>query len=379
PRLEDPLADPQLESLSQRIAARCYLHPMTLAESSQYIRSMLAATSMRVDDGAIATVHHACGGVPRLINQLMNHAIDFAALRHQRVVDDTCVQHAWADLQQLPSPVLEPRLKPQREIEFGELDAEEMPRSSSKPEPATIAAYDQQTESFDFSNCTQVDSARYVDIEAILASPIVCLPESNAMAAPLPATPPQSAQTAVTGAASDSALHKQVRRANREELFGIDFSDELLVDVKLRDPVVNKAKSTVIKQPPRVEPAAEELSLHTEILQMSQSASEAREQRSTASRASLPWAPTPKIAEQTIEPLPAESADIAIPMAIVWSDDEPGPIAADDRDILVIEDEVSVIVDPPAGSLIGSAAMRQPGAHVDQQYQSLFSRLRTGQ
>ena len=61
PKLEDPLADPQMESLSQRIVARCYLHPMTQAESCQYIRSLLAVTGLKIDDDAIAAVHHACG------------------------------------------------------------------------------------------------------------------------------------------------------------------------------------------------------------------------------------------------------------------------------------------------------------------------------
>lgn len=380
PRLEDPLADPQMESLTQRIAARCYLHPMTQAESSQYIRSMVASTGLRVDDDAMASVHHACGGVPRLINQLMNHSLDFAALHCQQVVSDMCVQHAWADLQQLPSPLMEPRLKDRSDIEFGELGSGDSTSMAAKAEPMLTRASDlSETDGNDFATCTQVESAQYVDIEAIFASPIICLPEATDDACAANNTCAVPIQLKTTHTTILPARKSTGRRVNREELFGIDFSDELLVDVKLADAVGKQNKPAMGGHRVQPDPAAEEVSLHTEILKMSHSAKEASDtSRAASARAALPWAPAPRIAEETIDALPAESSDVSIPMAIVWSDDEPTAIAGDDRDILVIEDEVTVMVDPPSGSLIGSSALRQPGTQTDQHYQSLFAKLRDG-
>jgi type II secretory pathway predicted ATPase ExeA len=380
PRMEDALADPQMESLTQRIGARCYLHPMNHAETSQYIRSMLAATGMQVSDDAIASVYHACGGVPRLINQLMNQSVDFASLHRRSMIDDHSVQHAWADLQQLPSPILEPKLKPAAAIEFGDLDGAAEPRtmdSQNMKNEVRMPMPAEKTPEFMFENFTDSVLPNYVDMESILSSPIVCL--GNAVDGS-----PQSQPSSEIGDSS-KALPTQLktshttiptiskssaRKINREELFGIDFSDEMLVEVKLADVVTKKAKS---------DPAAEEISLHAEILQMSTTAKQAAEPSRPSTRAALPWAPMPQIVEEPLDILPMESADISVPMAIVWSEDEPTPIAQDDRDILVIEDEVSVMVDGPASGVIGSGAMRQPAVKVDQQYQSLFSRLRAGQ
>lgn len=397
PRLEDPLADPQLESLAQRIASRCYLHPMNHGETAQYVRSMLAVTGMTIHDDAIASVYHACAGVPRLINQLMNQSIDFAALHRKRTVDDACVQYAWADLQQLPSPMLEPQLKPRRsEIEFGELDQDtEMAAAfeADRPfvyEPAKAKA----NRSCDADTCSgsceeATTQAQYFDIESILSSPIVCLPD--AMPSHTPIVPP---------------MKKAERKLTREELFGIDFSDEMLVNVKLADsarkeplskPVVKKSEvatpaaipMSVMKRP--ADPAEEEISLHSEILKMSRTAKQAADSRSvisdfepvveteietTPKRASLPWAPASGTKEITFEEMPNESVDVPAPMAVVWSEDDPMNQSIDDRDILVVEDEVTLMVDPPAAGVIGSGALRQPPMQVERQYQNLFSRLR---
>jgi type II secretory pathway predicted ATPase ExeA len=411
-RLEDPLADPQMESLSQRIAMRCYLHPMTHNETAQYIRSMLAITGLAIDDDAIASVHHACGGVPRLINQLMNQSLDFATLHRKHKIDDISVQHAWADLQQLPSPVLEPKLKPQSAtIEFGDLDSFEAfefdsPQSATAPKldsvtPPTsvrsVAAPSASKESFvtELDACSRSVVSQYSDIESILSSPIICFAEpvssENAAFDPKPsATNPASTpvQLKTTRTTIVPQMKKSERKLNRDELFGIDFSDEMLVDVRLSETASKSGASkaslpmTVTKSsaPAKngADPASEEISLHSEILKMSHTAKQASESRSNLSGGALPWSPHAKIEEVTFDELPLESADVPGPMAVVWSDDEAtSPI--DDRDILVIEDEVTLMVDPPAVGKIGSGAMRQPPVQVERQYQGLFSRLRRGE
>lgn len=394
-KLEDPLADPQMESFSQRIVARCYLHPMTHSETSQYLRSMLVTTNLMINDDAVAAVHHASGGVPRLVNQLMNRALDFASLHHKKNIDDACVQHAWADLQQLPSPVLEPQMKPRTsEIEFGELDSEEI----SEREPSTrfasscgscescdadaCGSESDEIVAYDFEPQTTTVAARYFDMESILASKSIDCMQDAAQEVPRElnlqkeATPTVPVVMKTMRPTIVPTTVKAERKRQRDELFGIDFSDEMLVDVRLADEVFPMKPAPVMPMsamPKTTDPAAEEISLHGEILQMSRTAKDAG---AVTPRASLPWAPQAQFVSEVRPTLPIESVDIPEPMAVVWRDDEPATLAMDDRDMLVIEDDVTVIVDPPTAGVIGSGAMRQPGKQVDQHYQNLFSRLR---
>src|SRR3954468_11284983 len=48
--LEECFADPQLESFSQRLSARCYLGSFNREETSQFIRAQLAASGVMPDD-----------------------------------------------------------------------------------------------------------------------------------------------------------------------------------------------------------------------------------------------------------------------------------------------------------------------------------------
>ena len=106
--LEERLANPKLESFNQRIAARCYLESLSGPETEQYIRSHLSvagAAGEPVFSGeACKAVQRATEGIPRLINQLCDHAMLLAFAATQRVLNAACVEEAWADLQQLPSP-----------------------------------------------------------------------------------------------------------------------------------------------------------------------------------------------------------------------------------------------------------------------------------
>ena len=49
PALEEKLASPELQSFSQRLSARCYLAPLTRAETAQYVRAQLAASHVDAD------------------------------------------------------------------------------------------------------------------------------------------------------------------------------------------------------------------------------------------------------------------------------------------------------------------------------------------
>jgi hypothetical protein len=55
-------------------------------------------------DDAWQAVYHASGGIPRLINQVCDHALILAAATGRRILDAAVIEEAWADLQQLPLP-----------------------------------------------------------------------------------------------------------------------------------------------------------------------------------------------------------------------------------------------------------------------------------
>jgi type II secretory pathway predicted ATPase ExeA len=131
PKLDEVLVDPSMEAFTQRVATRCYLHPFSGDESRDYITAIIAQCDADPDRTitleAISAVHHACSGVPRLINQLMTQAIDVAEEMGQTIMDETVIDRAWAMLQQLPSPMIdEPKFKAnsggtEQAVEYGEL------------------------------------------------------------------------------------------------------------------------------------------------------------------------------------------------------------------------------------------------------------------
>ncbi len=108
PVLEERFASPKLASFSQRLAARCYLEAFTRTETEDYVREVIARAG---GDGeglftpdARAAVYQATDGIPRLINQVCDHALVLAFAAGKPVVERATVEEAWADLQQLPSP-----------------------------------------------------------------------------------------------------------------------------------------------------------------------------------------------------------------------------------------------------------------------------------
>lgn len=107
-RLEETLASPQLDSFNQRLAARCYLQPMTRSETSNYIRHQLQECGVEpasvITSEALNSVYSASEGIPRLVNQLMDHALWLASSSAQIPVSAALINDAWSDLQQLPTP-----------------------------------------------------------------------------------------------------------------------------------------------------------------------------------------------------------------------------------------------------------------------------------
>lgn len=148
PKLDETLALPSLEALVQRVATRCYLHPLNGDEAQTYVRRVIENCGSNpgeaITNEAIRAIHQACSGTPRLINQMMTAAIDCAASLNQSIIDNKIVDRAWAMLQQLPSPVMdEPEMAaPSAEVsnvEFGALDDSAWNDSASEDQPATAS------------------------------------------------------------------------------------------------------------------------------------------------------------------------------------------------------------------------------------------------
>ena len=136
--LEERLAHPKLESFSQRLVARCYLESFNRNETETYIRVQIDSVGgggkAIFSDETCRSVYQATDGVPRLINQVCDHALLLAYVAGRHQIEPAHVDEAWADLQQLPTPWTEER--PQADgdvIEFGALDdlpADEHPPST---------------------------------------------------------------------------------------------------------------------------------------------------------------------------------------------------------------------------------------------------------
>jgi len=129
--LEERLTSPKLESFHQRIAARCYLQPLGRDETIYYVQEQIrrcgaSADGIFTSDAQVA-IHIATDGIPRLINQVCDHALMLAALGRKRQIEAAGIEEAWADLQQLPIPLNETPmatkggLAESGVIEFGQL------------------------------------------------------------------------------------------------------------------------------------------------------------------------------------------------------------------------------------------------------------------
>lgn len=135
--LEEHFASPKLGSFNQRVAGRCYLEPLDGVEAADYVRAQIAAAggdpARLVDEAALRSIYRASDGIPRLINQVCDHALILANLGGHRQLTSEAIDEAWADLQQLPGP-----WTPASEngasglvVEFGKLDddGDELPEA----------------------------------------------------------------------------------------------------------------------------------------------------------------------------------------------------------------------------------------------------------
>jgi type II secretory pathway predicted ATPase ExeA len=102
PALLDTLERPELASLSQRLAVRAALEPMSVQESADYLLHQLRIAGGRPHDvfaeEALALLARGTGGVARLLNQAAHHALALAHAAGAPCVDAEAALEALAAL-----------------------------------------------------------------------------------------------------------------------------------------------------------------------------------------------------------------------------------------------------------------------------------------
>jgi general secretion pathway protein A len=97
PELRQLLERSDLRQLAQRITARFHLEPLSVAETSMYMRYRLAVAGRReplFTRRAIRQVHRVSGGIPRLINVICDRALLGAYAGERPMVDAAIVKRA---------------------------------------------------------------------------------------------------------------------------------------------------------------------------------------------------------------------------------------------------------------------------------------------
>ena len=106
PGLEERLIHSKLDSLNQRIAARCYLHHLKRNETQQYIVehvNRVGGNGLELFEAkAINLIHEKSDGCPRVINQICDQAIILAGSADSDRITEKFVIDAWNHVQCIP-------------------------------------------------------------------------------------------------------------------------------------------------------------------------------------------------------------------------------------------------------------------------------------
>lgn len=350
PSLEEKLASSELQAFSQRLTSRCYLTPLTRAETSQYIRAQLAAAQVDADrlfaSAALDAVFTATDGIPRLVNQVCDRALVMADARRLEKIDASTIQAAWADLQQLPggwetSPSAETTATQASVIEFGALSEQpDAPLKSAAP--------------------TVVESPT-VKTKSTFEFPTATTPRPVAQSPILPSPPPVPQKPRVYNQPAPEAVDPFAESFDEEELV-LDSFATLASIFGTRTPRVENTREPAISRMVQHALDASSMTQHgtaaaREPAHQDEVDSERDSRRGMIRLAVVSDAST--VAEEPVSPAveelysPAESVDL------------PAAEEAADDTILVIEDDPA----PPSGP--------QPGVRREG-YRQLFSRLRHG-
>ncbi len=101
PELRRMLRRPELRQLSQRITARYHLEPLSLRETSAYVRYRLAVAGTKepiFSAGALRAIYRYSSGIPRLINIVCDRALLGAYSQDRRSIEARTVRHAAGEV-----------------------------------------------------------------------------------------------------------------------------------------------------------------------------------------------------------------------------------------------------------------------------------------
>jgi type II secretory pathway predicted ATPase ExeA len=363
-RLEERFASPKLESFNQRVSMRCYLEALSREESKAFVVSQLAAAGRGASEvfsrEALDAVYDATGGVPRMINQLCDHALVLSAVDGRPVIDAAAIQEAWSDLQQLPAPWHMENKPAESVVEFGRLDP---PQTGP---PAALAAPRGELETPD-------PLRRLSEIEQSVAAAGDGLEDWSATysAAAGAEDDDQFQPAGVIGPEVELVFHGP--HAPFEEAF---LEEEIVID---RYAALESARLAKLRQTPwsrdRAIPErlAEAQSRHDAARHEMAALSPLAEDDSAAiDPASDPVLPEYSVSENAgldFEP------ERTVPLAVHPSHDSDAAHhtddaeTADDRDLIVVEDDAP---NAPAGPNRPTGRVRR------QEYRQLFARMRRG-
>ena len=414
-KMDELLVDTSMEAFRQRVATRCYLHPLNVEETQRYvfetIRSCGAEPEETITFEAIAAVHHACSGVPRLVNQLLTQAIDCAEEAEQGQIDEKVVDVAWAQLQQLPSPMLdEPKIELQSSaIEFGELDESsecdawpgesepELDRvemeSEEEPIVSFIAPYSSESSSVSTETSDRQEETESSHEQSDAHEIVIELKAGDIFEDAFEGAVPdcQSAQCVVDSRKSEppSAWGNNEATKSSNELFG-DFDEEQEIEVgsAFADAVKFESTDAITNLEDILQHQIIGINAFSEMAEGQTGITESSGEELVAQRESLE---TPASFEQVTEDTTMESPTYATPktdipdgeqavaeltpLRLAIADDarcSADVVDGDDTDMLVIEEEVELrridrpknVVDP------------KPVLTID--YQQMLARMRSG-
>ena len=100
PELRHMVCGPDMVQFAQRVAASFHLPAMSAETQVQYIEHRLRVAGAHrpiFEPAALARIHAATAGVPRLTNQICDMAMLYAYSAHKLTVDLACVQHVIDD------------------------------------------------------------------------------------------------------------------------------------------------------------------------------------------------------------------------------------------------------------------------------------------
>ena len=103
PELDQKLDSHELRQLKQRIALRCHLDPLSVSETSQYMRRRLgiagAPAAVEIFSGpAIEAVFLHSRGIPRLINTICENALLAGYAKHAATITSEIIEGVARDL-----------------------------------------------------------------------------------------------------------------------------------------------------------------------------------------------------------------------------------------------------------------------------------------